>query len=105
MVQETEKPDVAIAAVCLPAHGIATSQLFRWRVQFGLTARETRQLATVILADGAVNQVPALPTLPDPVRPPDGMTSILGEIAGSRSDGAASSPCAPSTLSEGCSVR
>jgi transposase-like protein len=34
IVHEAEKP-----------HGIATSQLFRWRVQFGLTARKAPQLA------------------------------------------------------------
>jgi hypothetical protein len=49
-------------------------QLFRWRVQFGLTVRKTPQLATVLLADGAVNQVPALSKLRDLARPPDEMT-------------------------------
>jgi transposase-like protein len=33
MVQEIEKPGVAVARVCR-RHGIATSLLFRWRVQF-----------------------------------------------------------------------
>ena len=41
MVQETEKPGVAAAEVGR-RHGIATSLLFRWRVQFGLTARRRR---------------------------------------------------------------
>jgi hypothetical protein len=41
----------------LPPHRIATGQLFRWRVQFGLTTRKTLQLATVILTDGAVNRI------------------------------------------------
>jgi len=50
-VQEKERPGDADGA-CLPPHGIATSQLFRWRVQFGLIARKTPQLAKVILADG-----------------------------------------------------
>jgi transposase-like protein len=36
MVQETEKPGVSVAEVCR-RHGIATSLLFRWRVQFGHT--------------------------------------------------------------------
>jgi transposase-like protein len=57
-------------------HGIATSLLFRWRVQFGLTARKAPQLATVAFADGATNEVPALAALRDLVRPPDGMTAI-----------------------------
>jgi transposase-like protein len=75
MVQETEKPGVAVAQVCR-RHGIATSLLFRWRVQFGLTARKAPQLATVALADGAANEVLALAALRDLVRPPDGMTAI-----------------------------
>ncbi|MGY8685443.1 hypothetical protein Q2941_48150 [Bradyrhizobium sp. UFLA05-153] len=66
---------------CLPPHSIATSQLFRRRIQFGLTIRKTPQLTMVILADGAVNRVPALSTLRDLVRPPDGMTAIIMEIA------------------------
>jgi hypothetical protein len=72
MVQETEKPGVA-GGGCLPPHGIAISQLFRWQVQFSLTARKTPQLATVILADSVVNQVPALSTLRDLAGPLDGM--------------------------------
>ena len=75
MVQETEKPGVAVAQVCR-RHGIATSLLFRWRVQFGLTARKAPRLATVALADGAANEVPALAALRDLVRPPDGMMMI-----------------------------
>lgn len=53
-----------------------TSLLFRWRVQFGLTARKAPQLATVALADGAANEVPALAALRDLVGPPDGMMTI-----------------------------
>jgi len=75
MVQETEEPGVAVAAVCR-RHGIATSLLFRWRIQFGLTARKATQLATVALADGVAKEVPALTTLRDLVKPPNGMTAI-----------------------------
>ena len=75
MVQETEKPGVSVADVCR-RHGIATSLLFRWQVQFGLTARKAPQLATMAVADGAKNEVPALAALRDLVRPPDGMTAI-----------------------------
>lgn len=75
MVQETEKPGVAVAEVCR-RHGIATSLLFRWRVEFGLTARKAPQLATVMLADGAANEPAALTALRDLVKPPDGMTAI-----------------------------
>jgi transposase-like protein len=59
-----------------PRPGTATSLLFRWRVQFGLTARKAPQLATVALADGAANAVAALATLRDLLRPPNGMTAI-----------------------------
>ena len=75
MVQETEKSGVSVADVCR-RHGIATSLLFRWQVQFGLTARKALQLATVAIADGAANEVPALAALRDLVRPPDGMMAI-----------------------------
>lgn len=50
--------------------------VFRWRVQFGLTARKVPELATVALTKGATNEVPALTTLRDLVRPPDGMTAV-----------------------------
>ena len=75
IVQETEKPGVSVAQVCR-RHGIATSMVFRWRVEFGLTARKAPQLATVALADGAANEPPALVALRDLVRPPDGMIAI-----------------------------
>ncbi|KJC55111.1 hypothetical protein UP10_39910 [Bradyrhizobium sp. LTSPM299] len=75
MVQETEKPGVAVAEVCRP-HGIATSLLFRWRLQFGLPARKAPRLATVALADGATSDLPALAALRDLVQPPDGMMAI-----------------------------
>jgi transposase-like protein len=86
-----------VAGVCR-RHGIATSQPFRWRVQFGLTARKTPQLATVILADSTVNQVPALSTLRDLARSPDEMTAIVMEIARSWRDGATSSPYAAHSI-------
>jgi transposase-like protein len=78
-VQETEKPGVSVAQVCR-RHGVATSMVFRWRVDFGLSARKAPQLATVALADGAANEPPALAVLRDLVRPPDGMMAIeLGD--------------------------
>jgi transposase-like protein len=51
IVQETERPGVSVAQICR-RHGIATSMVFRWRVEFGLTARKAPQLAMVALADG-----------------------------------------------------
>ena len=38
-MQETEKPGVSVAQVCR-RHGIATSMVFRWRVEFGLIAQK-----------------------------------------------------------------
>ena len=75
IVQETEKPGVSVAQVCR-RHGVATSMVFRWRVDFGLSARKAPQLVTVALADGAANELPALAVLRDLVRPPDGMMAI-----------------------------
>ncbi|ESY65567.1 MULTISPECIES: transposase [Mesorhizobium] len=75
IVKETEKPGVAVAQVCR-RHGIATSMVFRWREEFGLTARKAPRLATVVLADGADNELPTLAALRDLVRPPDGMVAI-----------------------------
>jgi transposase-like protein len=57
IVQETEKPGVSVAQGCR-RHGVATSMVFRWRVEFGLTARKAPRLATVALADGTVNESP-----------------------------------------------
>lgn len=75
IVQETEKPGVAVAQVCR-RHGIVTSMVFRWREEFGLTARKAPRLVTVVLADGADNELPTLAALRDLVRPPDGMVAI-----------------------------
>jgi transposase-like protein len=55
IVQETEKPGASVAQVCR-RHGIATSMVFRWRVDFGLSARKSPQLVTVALANGAANE-------------------------------------------------
>jgi transposase-like protein len=75
IVLETEKPGVSVAEVCR-RHGIATSMVFRWRLEFGLAARKAPQLATVALADGAESEPSALAALRDLVRPPDGMIAI-----------------------------
>ncbi len=75
IVQETEKQGVSVAQVCR-RHGVATNMVFRWRVEFGLTARKAPQLATVTLADGAANEPAALAALRDLVKPPDGMMVI-----------------------------
>ncbi|MCP1968196.1 IS66-like element accessory protein TnpA [Bradyrhizobium elkanii] len=75
IVQETEKPGVSVAQVCR-RHGVATSMVFRWRAEFGLTARKAPQLATVTFAGGVANEPAALAALRDLVKPPDGMMAI-----------------------------
>src|SRR5450631_1258062 len=75
IVQETEKPGASVAQICR-RHGVATSMVFRWRVDFGLSARKAPQVVTVALSEGAANEPSALAVLRDLVRPPDGMTAI-----------------------------
>ncbi|MEZ2329026.1 transposase [Mesorhizobium sp. RCC_202] len=75
IVAETERPGVVVAQVCR-RHGIATSMAFRWREEFGLTARKAPELALVEIADGAESEPPALAALRNLVRPPDGMVAI-----------------------------
>jgi len=50
IVMEAEQPGVSAAAVCR-RHNIATSMIFRWRVQFGFGRGEPTTLATVRIAD------------------------------------------------------
>jgi len=69
VVLETEKPRVSVTQVCR-RHGIATSMVFRWHVEFGLTARKAPQLAAVALADGAANEPSASAALHDLAQPP-----------------------------------
>ncbi|MES0033487.1 transposase [Mesorhizobium sp. M0040] len=75
IVQETEKPGVAVAQVCR-RRAIATIMVFRWGVEFGLTARKGPQLATVALIHGAETEPPALTDPRNLVRPPDGMMAV-----------------------------
>ncbi|MER8784294.1 hypothetical protein NKH60_24090 [Mesorhizobium sp. M1006] len=49
---------------------------FRWREEFGLTARKALELATVELADEGEDEPSALAALRDLVRPPDGMVAM-----------------------------
>ncbi|MER9420090.1 hypothetical protein NKI95_29795 [Mesorhizobium sp. M0306] len=71
-MQETEKPGVAVAQGCR-RHGVATSMVLRWLVEFGLTARKAPQLATVELIHGTESESPAVTALRNLVQPPDGM--------------------------------
>jgi transposase-like protein len=50
IVMEAEQPGVSAAAVCR-RHNIATSMIFRWRVQFGVGRGKAGNLAAVQIAD------------------------------------------------------
>ena len=50
IVMEAEQPGVSAAAVCR-RHNIATSMIFRWRIQFGVGRDKAGNLAAVRLAD------------------------------------------------------
>jgi transposase-like protein len=52
IMMEAEQPDVSVAAVCRH-HEIATSMVFRWRIQFGFGPDERRS------GDGTMMIVPA----------------------------------------------
>jgi transposase-like protein len=75
IVQETEKPGLSVSQVCR-RHGVATSMVFRRRVQFGLAAKKAPRLATVALTKGTASEVPALTVLRNLVQPPDGMIAV-----------------------------
>ncbi|MET3973469.1 transposase [Bradyrhizobium sp. S3.5.5] len=68
IVRESEH----IAAEVCRRHGIVSSMLFRWRVQFGFSKRVPAQLAAVRVA-GAQS---ATLVLNDLLQPPDGMTVV-----------------------------
>ncbi|OKO83773.1 transposase [Bradyrhizobium sp. NAS96.2] len=71
IVTESELPGATAAEICR-RHGIVTSMLFRWRVQFGLSKRMRAKLAAVKVA-GAQS---ATLVLHDLLQPPDGMTVV-----------------------------
>jgi transposase-like protein len=50
VVMEAEQPGVSAAAVCR-RHNIATSMIFRWRVQFGIGRGKADNLVAVRIAD------------------------------------------------------
>ena len=79
IVLESEQPGANAAAVCR-RHDIATSMLFRWRVQFGLGKSKPAKFAAVRVADertdrkrGATSETIVLHDL---LPIPDGMTAV-----------------------------
>lgn len=75
VVLESEQPGVSVAEVCR-RHGIVTSMVFRWRVQFGFASKKTTKLASVAVADGSAGASSMPVVLHDLLQPPDGMTAV-----------------------------
>ncbi len=71
IVRESEQPGVTAAEVCR-RHGIVSSMLFRWRVQFGFGERARAKLAAVKIAGVPSGSL----VLNDLLPPPDGMTVV-----------------------------
>ncbi|WP_136618891.1 MULTISPECIES: IS66 family insertion sequence element accessory protein TnpA [Mesorhizobium] len=75
IVMETEQPGVSVAEVCR-RHGIVTSMLFRWRVQFGFAQKRRVNLAAVAMPASGAGASPVPVVLHDLLQPPDGMTAV-----------------------------
>ncbi|MET4177266.1 transposase-like protein [Bradyrhizobium sp. LA6.1] len=74
ILREAETPGARAAEVCR-RHGIVTSMLFRWRVQFGFGRRARGELARVEVANTGVD-APSPLVLHDLLQPPDGMVTV-----------------------------
>ena len=85
IVMEAEQPGVSAAAVCR-RHNIATSMIFRWRVQFGVRQGDHAELAAVRVSDGEHSGEPATAVatldLQNLLPVPDGMEAV--ELADGR---------------------
>ncbi|WGJ13320.1 transposase [Methylocapsa sp. D3K7] len=75
IVLETEQPGTSMAAICRQ-YDIATSMVFRWRIQFGFCEKKRAKLAAVKLADGQTSSSSTPLMLHDLIPPPDGMTVV-----------------------------
>jgi Transposase len=79
IVMEAEQPGVSVPAVCRH-HDIATSMVFRWRIQFGFSPDERARLAAVKVIDKRPGASATPVVLHDLLRPADGMTAVeLGD--------------------------
>ena len=76
---ECEQPGNSVSAVA-PAHGLATSALFRWRADLGYGRNAKAQLASVVVpgeqSTGKTKADPATLVLRDLLPVPKGMTAI-----------------------------
>jgi hypothetical protein len=75
IVTETEQPGVSVTEVCR-RHGIVTSVVFRWRVQFGFAPKKPAKLAAVAVTEDGLMGSSAAVVLRDLLQPPDGMTAV-----------------------------
>jgi hypothetical protein len=75
IVMEAEQPGVSVAAVCRH-HDIATSMVFRWRVQYGFGPDERARLAAVKVIDKRLDASSTPVVLHDLLRPAHGMTAV-----------------------------
>lgn len=80
IARESDAPNASAAEICR-RHGIVTSMLFRWRVQFGFSRRARVKLARVEVAN-ATSEGPLPLVLHDLLQPPDGMVAV--ELADGR---------------------
>ncbi|MGY3452181.1 IS66 family insertion sequence element accessory protein TnpA [Bradyrhizobium sp. USDA 4353] len=71
IVRESDVAGTSAAELCR-RHGIVTSMLFRWRVQFGFGKRSKANFAAVTLTGGASEQL----VLNHLLQPPDGMVTV-----------------------------
>ena len=79
IAEESATSKVSAAEVCR-RHGIVTSMLFRWRVQFGYSAGGKVRLAPVTLKNNAGNASSQPAILHDLIKAPDGMMTVdLGD--------------------------
>nr|WP_245313816.1 transposase [Bradyrhizobium elkanii] len=80
IARESDAPNASAAEICR-RHGIVSSMLFRWRVQFGFGRRARMKLARVEVAN-ATSEGPLPLVLLDLLQPPDGMVAV--ELADGR---------------------
>jgi transposase-like protein len=71
IVHESEHPGASAAEVCR-RHGVVSSMLFRWRVQFGFGKRARAKLVAVKVTGAHSGTL----VLNDLLQPPDGMTVV-----------------------------
>ncbi|VIO72975.1 hypothetical protein CI1B_46240 [Bradyrhizobium ivorense] len=74
IARESDAPNASAAEICR-RHGIVTSMLFRWRVQFGFGRRARAKFAQVEVANAA-SDAPSPLVLRDLLQPPDGMVAV-----------------------------